>query len=114
VHQEVREAFTAFSFDPHAVPARPLPNDVSDDRTPASYQTWEDDRAETHLRLRPGNLGAATSHRAAVEVPATACDAVDIHARECGDSHLTTAEQNDVRKVGCTFDLAFEPQYSGW
>ena len=109
VHQEVRDAFTAFCFDPHAVLARPLLNDVSDARTAAFYGAQEAaESAETMLQLRPG-ADTAQAYRRAVEDLAGAWDAADIHARECGVSHLSTIEQNDVRKARRALDLALDP-----
>ena len=107
VHQEVREAFTAFCFDPHAVLARPLLNDVSDDLTAAFYAAREAaEEAETALLGQPDDAGAVRAYRDAVHQLASAWDAADIHARECGVSHLSTGEQNDVRKARRTLDLA--------
>lgn len=109
VHQEVRDAFTAFCFDPHAVLARPLLNDVSDDLTAAFYVAQERaDEAETDLEVR-SNEAVAWAYRNAVNVLAAAWDAADIHARECGVSHLSSAEQNDVRRARRTLDLALNP-----
>lgn len=110
VHQEVRDAFTAFCFDPHAVLARPLLNDVSDDLTAAFYTAQEvADEAETALQGRPDDAALARAYEQAVHTLASAWDAADIHARECGVSHLTSAEQNDVRKARRTLDLALNP-----
>ncbi len=107
VHQEVREAFTAFCFDPHAVLARPLLNDVSDELTAAFYAAQEAaEEAETALLGQPDDAGAVRAYRDAVHKLASAWDAADIHARECGVSHLSTGEQNDVRKARRTLDLA--------
>ncbi len=109
VHQEVREAFTAFCFDPHAVLARPLLNDVSDDLTAAFYAAQEAaDEAETALQARPGQA-TAQAYQRAVEVLATAWDRADIHARECGVSYLSITEQSDVRRARRALDLALNP-----
>lgn len=109
VQQEVRDAFTAFCFDPHAVLARPLLNDVSDERTAAFYAAQEvAESAETALKLHPG-AGAVHAYQRAVDALASAWDAADIHARECGVSHLSTSEQNDVRKARRALDLALDP-----